>query len=72
MIRAPRGFARTAFKVKRYCEPPRRYDALLMLNAPFDSGGRTVTLTRLRSVSVRPIVTTRFRAPCAMLTVAAQ
>lgn len=72
MIRAFLGFELTAFRVKRYCDPPSRNPAREMLNAPRDEPGVTLTETRLKSVSVRLIVTVRLLAPPAKLTVAPQ
>ena len=39
MMRAWRGFALTAFSVNRYCDPPRRNEALLILKAPLEVFG---------------------------------
>lgn len=72
MIRALLGFELTAFRVKRYCDPPSWNRACEMLKAPRDDPGRTLTATRLKSVSVRLIVTVLLLAPPASLTVAPQ
>lgn len=58
MMRARRGFALTAFSVNRYCDPPRRNEALLILKAPLEVFGITQMPTRLKLVSVRLTVMT--------------